>query len=80
MLVRFWGTRGSLPVAQTATTIQAKIAQALVAAGGRKFADEAEADAFARANMDFATYGSYGGASSCVEVEGADGAFLVLFR
>jgi len=77
MLVRFWGTRGSLPVAQTATTIQAKIAQALVAAGGRKFADEAEADAFARANMDFATYGSYGGASSCVEVEGADGAFLV---
>jgi phosphoribosyl 1,2-cyclic phosphodiesterase len=77
MLVRFWGTRGSLPVAQKAGAIQAKIAQALVAAGGRAFADEAEADAFARAELDFATYGAYGGATSCVEVEGADGAFLI---
>ena len=39
MLVRFWGTRGSLPVALTAATVQAKIAKALVAAGGRTFAD-----------------------------------------
>jgi len=77
MLVRFWGTRGSLPVAQTADVIQAKIAQALVAAGGRSFADTAEADAFARQTLDFATYGSYGGASSCVEVEGANGAFMI---
>ena len=44
MLVRFWGTRGSLPVAPTADGIQKKIAQALVAANGRTFADEAEAD------------------------------------
>lgn len=77
MLVRFWGTRGSLPVAQRAEAIQAKIARALVAAGGRKFADEAEAGAFARANLDFATYGAYGGATSCVEIEGADGAFII---
>ncbi len=77
MRVRFWGTRGSLPVAQTAGAIQAKIARALVAAGGRVFADEAEAAAFAAANLDFATYGAYGGASSCVEIEGADGAFIV---
>ena len=71
MLVRFWGTRGSLPVAQTAGTIQAKIAKALVAAGGRRFADEAEADAFAQGHLDFATYGGFGGASSCVEIEGS---------
>ncbi|THD62809.1 MAG: MBL fold metallo-hydrolase, partial [Phenylobacterium sp.] len=77
MKVRFWGTRGSLPVAQTAGAIQSKIAQALVAAGGRVFEDEAEASAFAAANLDFATYGAYGGATSCVEIEGADGAFLV---
>ena len=57
--------------------MQAKIAQALVAAGGRTFADEAEAATFAKANLDFATNGAYGGATSCVEVEGADGAFLV---
>ena len=77
MLVRFWGTRGSLPVAQKADAVQSKIARALVAAGGRTFADEAEADAFARETLDFATYGAYGGATSCVEIEGADGAFVV---
>ncbi|HEX2815157.1 MAG TPA: MBL fold metallo-hydrolase [Phenylobacterium sp.] len=77
MLVRFWGTRGSLPVAQKAGAIQAKIAQALLAADGRSFADEAEAAAFAEANLPFSTYGAYGGATSCVEIEGADGAFIV---
>ena len=44
MLVRFWGTRGSLPVAPTADAIRRKIAQALVAADGRQFDDEAEAE------------------------------------
>lgn len=77
MLVRFWGTRGSLPVARPALAVQGKIARALVAASGRKFNDELEAHAFARNHIDFATYGSYGGASSCVEIEGGDGAFLV---
>lgn len=77
MLVRFWGTRGSLPVAQRAETIQAKIAKALLAADGRRFTDAAEAAAFAKANLNFATYGSFGGATSCVEIEGAEGAFLV---
>ena len=77
MLVRFWGTRGSLPVAQQAIPVQSKIARALVAANGRIFANEAEAAAFAAANLDFATYGSYGGATSCVEIEGGDDAFLV---
>jgi phosphoribosyl 1,2-cyclic phosphodiesterase len=77
MKVRFWGTRGSLPVAQKAGAIQAKIARALVAAGGHVFEDEAEAAAFAQANLDFATYGAYGGATSCVEIEGADDAYFV---
>ena len=77
MLVRFWGTRGSLPVATQASPVRAKIARALVAAGGQTFADEEEAAAFAEANLDFATYGAYGGATSCVEIEGGDDAFIV---
>ncbi|MGZ6018446.1 MAG: MBL fold metallo-hydrolase [Phenylobacterium sp.] len=77
MKVRFWGTRGSLPVAQKAGAIQSKIARALVKAGGLVFEDEAEAAAFASANLDFATFGAYGGATSCVEIEGADDAYLV---
>lgn len=77
MLVRFWGTRGSLPVAQRADTITNKVARALVAANGRSFGDEAEAAAFARSNLDFADAATYGGASSCVEIEGGDDSFKV---
>ena len=77
MQVRFWGTRGSLPVAQRAGAIRGKIARALVAANGRRFADEAEAAAFAETELDFATGGAYGGATSCVEIEGGDGSFII---
>jgi phosphoribosyl 1,2-cyclic phosphodiesterase len=77
MLVRFWGTRGSLPVAPRPPAVEAKIARALLAANGRTFADEAEARKFAEAELDFATRGTYGGATSCVEIEGGDGSFFI---
>ena len=54
MLVRFWGTRGSLPVAPTADAIRRKIANALVAAGGRRFEDSAEAERFVETELSFA--------------------------
>ena len=68
MKVRFWGTRGSLPVAQKSTAICDKVAAALVAADGRRFADVAEARSFAASELDFAVSGTYGGATSCVEI------------
>ena len=79
MLVRFWGTRGSLAVAPTAKSIKAKIARALVAAGGRRFADESEAATFVEQELDFATGGTYGGATTCIEIEASagDGSFIV---
>jgi phosphoribosyl 1,2-cyclic phosphodiesterase len=79
MRVRFWGTRGSLPVAHKSSVIRDKIAAALVAANGRHFADAEEARGFADSELDFATAGSYGGATSCVEIEtgGDDAAFIV---
>jgi phosphoribosyl 1,2-cyclic phosphodiesterase len=77
MLVRFWGTRGSLPVALRADAALRKVARALLAAGGRTFADEAEAANFARTELDFATHGTFGGASSCVEIEAGEDAFVV---
>ncbi|MBV9840819.1 MAG: MBL fold metallo-hydrolase [Sphingomonadaceae bacterium] len=76
MLVRFWGTRGSLPVAPTPPAIRTKIARALVAADGRRFTDEQAAADFAE-TLDFATWGTYGGASSCVEIEGSSDGFVV---
>jgi phosphoribosyl 1,2-cyclic phosphodiesterase len=69
MKVRFWGTRGSLPVAQKSAAVRDKIAAALVAAGGRRFADLAEARRFAEDELEFAVGGTYGGATSCVEIE-----------
>jgi len=79
MLVRFWGTRGSLAVAQKADAVRRKLARALVAAGGRSFDDEAAAEAFIDGELDFATAGTYGGATTCIEIEtgGAQGAFIV---
>ncbi|HEX8442983.1 MAG TPA: MBL fold metallo-hydrolase [Allosphingosinicella sp.] len=77
MLVNFWGTRGSLPVAQTGPAIRRKIALALVAAKGRSFSGQAEAEAFVEAELDFATGGTYGGATTCVELEVEGGPFFV---
>jgi phosphoribosyl 1,2-cyclic phosphodiesterase len=77
MLVRFWGTRGSLPVAPKASAVRAKLARTLIAADGRRFADEAEAGDFIDSELAFATGGTYGGATSCVEIEAGDGSFIV---
>jgi phosphoribosyl 1,2-cyclic phosphodiesterase len=76
MLVRFWGTRGSLPAPASAETIRDKVVEALLAASGRRFADRSEAAAFAD-GLDFAVAGGYGGNTSCVELEGGDGSFIV---
>jgi hypothetical protein len=81
MLVRFWGTRGSLAVAQTAGAIKGKIARALVAAGGRSFADEAEAGPLSTGELELRRpVGTYGGATTCLEIEGGDDSFLHRLR
>lgn len=77
MLVRFWGTRGSLPVAATADTIRGKLVAALLAANGKPFRDAQEAENFLDENMSFAARATYGGASPCVELEAGDGSYFV---
>ena len=47
MRVRFWGTRGSIPVALTAADVRDKLAQALVQASGKTFNSYEEAHAYA---------------------------------
>jgi len=69
MRVRFWGTRGSIPVALTAADIRDKLARALVAASGRRFESYAEAHAFAQESLPFAVNSTFGGHSSCVELD-----------
>jgi len=77
MLVRFWGTRGSLPVAPTAGAIRRKVAHALVAAGSLQFDNIAEAELFAEKELSFAGGATYGGATPCVELETAHGSYFI---
>lgn len=77
MKVRFWGTRGSLPVAPKAQTIADKVANALVAASGKCFADAAAARDFVDNELDFAAGHTYGGATSCVEIDHGEGPFII---
>lgn len=77
MLVRFWGTRGSLPTSITAADVRQKLATALVAASGRKFKDEKAAKTFIDKKLTFSVGGTYGGASSCVELDDGGEEFLI---
>jgi phosphoribosyl 1,2-cyclic phosphodiesterase len=66
--IRFWGTRGSLPVALTAAGVRDKVVRALRAASGRTFTSDAELDAFVD-GLGPQISGGYGGHTSCVEIE-----------
>jgi len=69
MRVRFWGTRGSIPVSLTAADIRDKVARALLAASGRRFESYDEAQAFVVRALPGALGHTYGGHSSCVELD-----------
>ena len=68
MRVRFWGTRGSLPVAPRGEDVRQKIKQALLQANGRQFDSEAAIERFIDAELNFSIRHSYGGNSACVEI------------
>jgi phosphoribosyl 1,2-cyclic phosphodiesterase len=69
MRVRFWGTRGSLPVALTWRDVRDRLARALVAANGRGLDTVEKAHAFAERELGFELTHTFGGHSSCVELE-----------
>ena len=71
MRVRFWGTRGSLPVSLTSRDLRDRLARALVAANGRDLDTVEKAQAFAEQHLEFSLTHTFGGHSSCVEIEPA---------
>src|SRR6266513_1222637 len=77
MRVRFWGTRGSMPVALTADDVRDKLAQALVAADGRRFESFGAAYDFAQQELPFTLTHTFGGHSSCVELETGSNEYFV---
>jgi len=74
--VRFWGTRGSLPVALTAAAIRQKLQAVLREVDGRAFASEADIEGFLD-GLPFAATGTYGGHSSCVQIDTGGADFVV---
>ena len=72
MRIRFWGTRGSLPVALTSADIRDKIVLALLKASGRHFASAEEANLFAQKELPFSVMNTFGGHTPCVELETGD--------
>jgi len=77
MRVRFWGTRGSLPVGLTTADIRDKLARALFAASGRRFDSLGQAYEFAARTLPFSVTQTFGGHTSCVELETGHSEYFV---
>jgi phosphoribosyl 1,2-cyclic phosphodiesterase len=77
MLIKFWGTRGSLPVSLNSSDVRAKVHEALAAASGRSFADDAAIERFMDDELPLTARHTWGGNSPCVELEGNDGDYVL---
>ena len=67
MRVRFWGTRGSIPVSLTWRDVRDRLVEALVAGNGQQLDTMAKANAFVEQHFPFSLRRTYGGHSACVE-------------
>jgi phosphoribosyl 1,2-cyclic phosphodiesterase len=76
MLVRFWGTRGSIPVALPSAAIRDKLVAALVKSG-RSLETPDKAREFVERELPFETSHTYGGNSACVELETGRGEYVL---
>ncbi len=72
MLIRFWGTRGSIPLDCPPETLRRKLVGALLLARGRPFSDRAEAERFVDNELPAEFGPGFGGATPCVEVRGGE--------
>lgn len=77
MLIRIWGSRGSLPVSLNSAALQDKLVRALVAAAGKGIDSEAKARAFLASGLDFAVSHTFGGNSSCVQIDAGGAEYVV---
>jgi phosphoribosyl 1,2-cyclic phosphodiesterase len=77
MRVRFWGTRGSIPVGMTSAAIRAKLIAALTQARGRRLDTPEAVEAFVDGELDFTVRRTFGGNSSCVQLDAGDEAYVL---
>ena len=77
MLVRFWGTRGSLPTPLNAKQVRKKIADALLESVGHDLTTPVMVDRFIDNHLDFSGSGTFGGNTSCVEIDQVSDDFIL---
>ena len=75
-LVRFWGTRGSLPVALPAAALRGRLVAAVRGARGLALASERAVEDYVD-GLDFALAGTFGGHTSCVQIETGDADYVL---
>jgi phosphoribosyl 1,2-cyclic phosphodiesterase len=69
MLIRFWGTRGSLPAPLGTSGLRRKLVRAIREAQGRRLDTEAAVEQYVARELDFATSHTFGGNTSCVQLD-----------
>jgi phosphoribosyl 1,2-cyclic phosphodiesterase len=67
--VKFWGTRGSIPVALDSASLKERLARALVAASGQDVGTLEKARAWIEREPDFGLGHTFGGDSPCVQLD-----------
>jgi phosphoribosyl 1,2-cyclic phosphodiesterase len=75
--VRFWGTRGSIPIATTSAAIRRKLVAALTQAIGRGLDTPERVEAFVDRELAFPIRHTYGGNSSCVQLDPGGEAYVL---
>jgi phosphoribosyl 1,2-cyclic phosphodiesterase len=69
MKIIFWGTRGSLPAPLNGSAVRRKLVNALVKAAGQHLDTPEKAEAFCDESLGFADWSTFGGNTSCVQVD-----------
>lgn len=77
MKVTFWGTRGSLPTPLGAKSVRKKLVNALVKGASKNLDTPEKAEAFCEQELSFAESGTFGGNSSCVQVDVGGAEYLL---
>jgi phosphoribosyl 1,2-cyclic phosphodiesterase len=75
--VRFWGTRGSIPVSLDSAAMKERIARALVAAAGKDVSTPEKARAWMESDLDFDVSHTFGGNTSCVQIDAGGPEYLL---
>src|SRR3954466_6793632 len=74
---KFWGTRGSIPVAFDSASLKERLAHALVAASGKDLRTLDKARSWVDDELDFAIGHTFGGDSPCVQLDAGGPEYLL---